>query len=417
MMKRIFLSFVLLIIVGWINTVMLPIGLLGAGKVAGRQFDNSDASYLIARYGMTFFTNIGVPVILVLLGLSLIWWAPLRSLWRGADMEMDAAMKRANKKRGSAALIVFGLLLLGAQRADAYYDKTDYAEPYFVLPNESAFWVPDVGDNKESQVQFGSLEYFEAKKIPAKRFVIPHVKLENSGLFSNFYVPAGRLIIVDRTPYSREWVKAAHRGTSAKDQSFPCQSTEGINITLEISIGASVTEENAARYLYRFGTAALDGNRTDPNVVFQSVLHGRTLTEVMDTVGRNKVQALMCNEVTVRSFNDANAHAIDMMTSAKAKADEYFKSVGITLDYLGWAGTMEFDADIQAAVNARWTAEHLRPVLDVMKTQAAMDVSRKWSGSLPNVSGWIWFPSDVFDKMSSWFSKGADAAAATTGKK
>ena len=54
-----------------------------------------------------------------------------------------------------------------------------------------------------------------------KRFIVPHVKLQGSGGFYDFYVPAGRLIIVDRTTYSREWVDATDRGTSKKKEGFP----------------------------------------------------------------------------------------------------------------------------------------------------------------------------------------------------
>ena len=67
--------------------------------------------------------------------------------------------------------------------------------------------------------------------MPLKRFIVPHVKLQGSGGFYDFYVPAGRLIIVDRTTYSREWVDSAERGTSHKKEGFPCQTIEGLNIT------------------------------------------------------------------------------------------------------------------------------------------------------------------------------------------
>jgi hypothetical protein len=37
--------------------------------------------------------------------------------------------------------------------AEAYYDKTDYTEAYFILPNESAFYIPDVGANRDGQAK------------------------------------------------------------------------------------------------------------------------------------------------------------------------------------------------------------------------------------------------------------------------
>ena len=84
-----------------------------------------------------------------------------------------------------------------------------------MLPNESAFFVPDVGDTRNTQVAFGTEAYYAANKIASKRFVVPHVKLDNSALLGDYYVPSGRLIIVSRKPYAREWTQAAHRATPA----------------------------------------------------------------------------------------------------------------------------------------------------------------------------------------------------------
>ena len=247
-------------------------------------------------------------------------------------------------------------VLLAAPQAQAYYDKTDYTEAYTILPNESAFWIPDAGANKDNQAQFDSEAYLQANKIAVKRFIVPHTKLQGSGGFFDFYVPAGRLIIVDRTPFSREWVEARERGTSTRNESFPCQSKEGLNISVGVSIGASVLEANAAKYLYRFGVLPPVGDRTDPKVIFASVFFSRKLSDVMDDVGRKKVQTLVCNEIASRSFDKANEEANQIMGAVGKAATDYFASVGITLDFIGWADTFTFDPAVQDAVNRRYVA-------------------------------------------------------------
>ena len=63
-------------------------------------------------------------------------------------------------------------------------------------------------------------------------------------------------------------MESHERGTSPRNESFPCQSKEGLNITVGVSIGASVLETNAAKYLYRFGVLPPNGDRTDPRVIF-----------------------------------------------------------------------------------------------------------------------------------------------------
>ena len=352
MLKRIIGSIAAIVLYGWINYVLNPVAIIGAGQFAGKQFDSDNVSYAISQFGMDFFSHLGVPFIALVAALAFIWWKPAKAFL------------------SSVMVTITVLLVMVPAPTRAYYDKSDYTEPAFILPNESAFWVPDVGDNKSSQAAFGSEQYFRDNKIAAKRFIIPHTKLEGSGLWSNYYVPAGRLVIVDRTPYSREWVDAQDRGTASRKQGFPCQSKEGLDITVGIAIGTSISETDAPKFLFRFGINPPPGNRAQPEVLFTSILYGRSLTQVMDTVGRNKVQALVCNELGSRTFDDDNAQATPIMENVRKLATVYLASVGITLDYLGWADTMTFDPAVQKALNDRYVAEKIAPVMATLTQNA-----------------------------------------------
>jgi hypothetical protein len=365
---------VAILLYGWINFILYPVGTLMTAQMAGKQFDNSDASYIVSSFGMNFFSHIGIPFVVLLAVLVVLWWRPLRGLLR--------------------AVVLIGGIAAAAHPAAAYYDKTDYTEAYTILPNESAFWIPDAGANKDNQAQIESEAYLNANKVALKRFVVPHAKLSGSGSFYDFYVPAGRLIIVDRTPYSREWVDATDRGTSKLREGFPCQSKEGLNITVGVSIGTSVAEANAAKYLYRFGVTPPQGDRSDPKIIFTSVYYSRKLADVMDDVGRKKVQTLVCDEITARSFDQANNDAVKIMESVKQKANDYFSAVGITLDFVGWADTFTFDAAVQDAVNRRYIASQdqaiaalLAPYAATIQSLAAADALRsfghKTDGRLP----------------------------------
>ena len=395
---RIVATVVAVLVYGWVNFLLTPVATILSGKVAGMQFENSDAAYVTSIVGMRFFGNLGVPVLVLLVVLATIWWKDIKRGW-------------------ARVLEAIAICLIIVVPSQAYYDKYDYAEPYFVLPNESAFYIPDVGANKDSQAQFGSEEYLKANKIAAKRFIIPHTKLENSGLFSNFYVPAGRLIIVDRTPYNREWVGSHERGTSIRNESFPCQSKEGLTISVGIAIAASVFEENSPKFLYRFGVKPPEGDRTKPEVIFTSVFHSRSLTEVMDGVVRNKVQALVCKEFTTRSFDDGNRQSAVIMEEVQKYVDTYMKSVGITLDYVGWADTFMFDHAVQEAINRRYVstqdlqiAQTLAPHTSTIQALAAAEALRtfanKSDGKLPtSVSLW-WLPSSLSELFGNLFKSG-----------
>jgi hypothetical protein len=371
-----------------LNVLLSPVSTILTGEVAGKQFDESNISYIESVVGMSLFSRIGISFGLVFLVLLAIWWRPLK-----------ASVPKVSKLFTATAMV--GLLFIGmTEKADAYYDKSDYAEAYFILPNESAFYIPDVGANKAGQAAFGSEAYLAENKVAAKRFVIPHVKLENSGLFSNYYVPAGRLIIVDRTPYNREWVKSTARGTASRDESFPCQSSEGLDMTVGVSIASSVTEANAAKFLYYFGVNPPRGNRADPNVIFSSVFAGKSLAEVMDTVVRGKVQALVCGELSKRTLDKGNTEAsTTVMAAIEKNVGDFLGTRGITLDYIGWADTFEFDKDVQRAINDKYVALTIESSLPVLQQQAQMEVKRGLAVGLQKG-----LPSFLPPSMADWIS-------------
>lgn len=358
MIIRALLTILIFLAYAGIGVVYAPVATIAVGDMAAQQFANSDAAAVTT--GISFGAAAKFWSLLTLgalLALASIWWKPLR-----------ARLTRT----GAAILLAAAGATAHSDRASAFADATDKTEAYTILPNESAFWIPDIGANKDSQGQFDTEAYFQERKVAVKRFIVPHQKLAGSGgtsVFSgwDFYVPSGRLIIVDRTPYSREWVAAHDRGTSARDESFPCQSKEGLNVTVGVSIGASVLEANAAKYLYRFGVVAPKGARSDPQVIFASVYYGRSLADVMDDVGRKKVQTLVCEEIAARGFDKVNEDAVLIMDAVRKKTTDYFTTVGITLDFVGWADTFTFDPVIQKAVNDRYAAEKLKDVLPVLQ--------------------------------------------------
>jgi hypothetical protein len=368
MLARALATVAALLVWGYVNFLIGVGAPLVSGPMAARQFDNSNAAYVQSQFGINLFTWLGGVTTLALLAvLLLMWWGPARAWWSARHVRGPAG--------GLFSLLALGTALVAAAPANAYYDKNNYTEVYFILPNESAFFIPDAGANKDTQAAFGSEQYLRDNKIAAKRFEVPHQKLSGTGFWSDFYVPTGRLIIVDRTPYSREWVDSAERGTSRRKQGFPCQSKEGLNITVGMEIGASVTEENSPRFLYRFGVRPPQGDRSKPEVIFTSVFYGRSLAEVMDGVVRNKVQSLVCDEFTARTLDQANAEALAIRQKAEDSVHKYLESVGITLDFMGWADTFTFDADVQKAIDDRYAADKIAPVLPTL--QAAAEIKMK----------------------------------------
>jgi SPFH domain / Band 7 family len=398
---RIIFSITLFVILGFINFLINPLKTLIIGKAAGSQFDSSDASYLSFTYitGIvsTFELGTGIAILLLLI----IWWKYIKLL-------------------GKEIMTSMSILFLGMMftyPAYAYYDKTDYSEAVFILPNQSAFWIPDIGDNKSSQVAFGSIEYYSINKVAAKRFQIPHTKFSGSSgngvmssFISDYYVPTGRLILIDRSPFHQEWVKDEHRGTSAKNESFPCQTKEGINATAELTVTASVSEDNASKFLYYFGVNNPTGDTSKPEVQFASVYYGKSLTQVMNGVGRSVFQSAICNEISIRTVDNVNAELSIVLANVKKQSADWFAVRGITIDGVGWAGTIGFDDDIQQAINDKYTAALLKDSLDTLRTKTMLDAIKtaagKWNGAVPSTVSGLWLiPTNISDTLNSWLDQ------------
>jgi hypothetical protein len=385
-----------ILVYGWVNFLLYPVSTVLSGDAAVKQLENSDSAYVTSVWGMRFFGNIGIAFVVLLVVLAVIWWVPA--------------------KRWLAAAAFFALLA-AAPQAWAYYDKNDYTEAIYILPNQSAFVIPDAGANQNTQAQFMSLDYLKANKVAAKRVVIPHVKLSGSGAWSDFYVPSARVIIVDRTPYNREWVTATNRGTSNRNEGMPCQSSEGLNVTAGVSIGVSVREEDAARYLYYFGTIPPKGNSADPAVIFTSVYYARSVEEVMDKVGRGEVLALVCQEISGRTLNDDNKQAGTIMKNVGAMMTAFLAERGITLDYIGWADTFTFDQTVQKAINDKYTADTVAPVLTTLQALADVRIKEGLGEGLATrglPANLVALPSDLLDFTTLFGTKHTGTAAPAT---
>ncbi len=394
MIARVLLSIVAVALFWAYEAVSGIAGTLYSAKAAGQQFASSDAAYAMAAGQMSLWRAAALPAGILLLILLLIWWPLLRR--RAALL--------------SIALLLGTAALPGPARA--YYDTTDRAEAYTILPNESAFWIPDAGDRKNDQSRLESEAFLEANRISVARFVIPHAKFQNSGGWFGIdgYVPTGRLIIVDRSPFTREWVDHPDRGTSVRKEGFPCQSREGLNITAGVTIGTSVADgPQASKFLYRFGVKRPAGDRGDRAVIFTSVYFSRSLAEVMDDVGRKQIQAIVCREFAARTLDRANEEANAVMAAVEQEARKYLGSVGISLDFIGWADTFTFDHDVQKAINDRYVADKLQPVASLLAALTQLKVQEGLSAGLASKGLPVVVTPGMLEALAGLASKAAPA--------
>ena len=62
------------------------------------------------------------------------------------------------------------------------------------------------------------------------------------------------------------------------------------------------------------------------------------------------------------------------MEAVEKKARDYFKNVGITLDFIGWADTFTFDPDVQKAINDAYVARTLAPLAQALQALGQIKV-------------------------------------------
>lgn len=375
-----------------VNVFLKALYQVKLGEEAVNQLENSDAAFI--QFKMVASANhVGAIIAFVfILGLVAIWKPIIQKV-------------NAKGPQFIIGLSVVVCAMLFSSSAHAYYDKTDRAEWVNIEANQSAFLIPAVGANKTSQKQFGSIEYLADNKVAAKRVQIPHVVAANTALISDFYVPAATLYLVDRTPYTREWVNASDRGTSTKKEGFHFESADSINLRTGITISASVAEEDAAKFFYWFGTAAIQ-NSQKPEDVFASVKYGKSLSEVMDTVVRAKVQQVMAKEFAKRNFLKAIQEKAVIIDIVEQTVKEEFARKGITIAFVGYAEELSFDQRIQKALDDSVIAsvqyankEAMLSVVEINKKTAEIDVIRAQAKAIGNWNGQINFP---FIMPESW---------------
>lgn len=150
-----------------------------------------------------------------------------------------------------------------------------------------------------------------------------------------------------------------------------------------MSLASSVTEDNAARFLFYFGVNQPKGDPSTPEVIFTSVYEGRTLAQVMGSWGRGEIQSRVCRHINAWVIEDLAKHGNEILDQIQSEAKDFFAGFGITIEYVGWAGGFGYPKEVQDAINTRFAAEHIAPVVDTLQAKARIDAISGWDKHLP----------------------------------
>jgi hypothetical protein len=393
------------------------LGAAEAGRIAARQFQDADWPAAETAWAATALNGAGPFAAILSLALIAAIWCVGR---RGA---------------GYAGLAVAGLLVEAQpEPAQAYYDTRDYPEFVEVLPNQTAFLIPEVGESKSGQAAFMSEQFLNERKVAMKRVQIPHTLIRNPGWAYDYYVPAARLMLVDRSPVSREWVSSTDRGTSAKDQGIRFETAESVTLRTGVVVSAFVKEEDASKFVYWFGARATGGNASDPQVNFASVIQGKSLAEVVDENVHRTVQAAMAKEFGRRTTDEAIHGKAAIIEAVEKEVRRVYEPMGITVTTLGYAEGLTFDnPEIQKAIDLTFVAMKnaqsaqaqmqtlpiQEKILDLkireMDAESRQTLAGRWNGSaanvLPALPSWVVLPAGWLDALKTWLQPGQPAPA------
>lgn len=216
------------------------------------------------------------------------------------------------------------------------YDKPELVT---IEASQTAFLIPLVGDTTE-QASFASEELLAQALIATKEVQIPHRWVQTGRMnWVGEWRPSAKLIVVERTPETREWNSEKSSGTSVQNQAIYAESKESIGFSVGMNCSAQIyTEADAVKFLYSY--------------------NNKTLAEIMDSEIRARVESKFVEECARYTLNDILGNKEDIMKTVRDDVTEYFADKGITITVLGMKDGIEYDdPEIQASINEKFSSE------------------------------------------------------------
>lgn len=263
-------------------------------------------------------------------------------------------------------LTVLGLGLLGcAPRASTESEGTSFDDVYDVQPFETAFQIPAIAGSFSDQEKLNSEKYYDDKKVASKRIII---QKENVG---GAYRPKTYVYLVDRTPVARQWTEDNGTGTNQTNEALCAETRGSRRVCYQISMGAMVTEGDAAKYLYYYPAIQLK----DPKKA--GVFKSSSLADIVDNQVRSYAVSILGRETKKRmdDLDQVVQETNEIIATAFTETKNQFAKQGITIAYLGMGGDIKLDPEIQAVIDQLYVAQKQREIAGVRATTTAIDAA------------------------------------------
>lgn len=216
-----------------------------------------------------------------------------------------------------------------------------YDTPEFVTieASQTAFLIPLVGDSTD-QASFQSEELLAKAMVATKEVQIPHRWVQTGRMsWVGEWRPTMKVIVVDRTPETREWNSSKDGGTSTYNQAIYAESSESIGFSVGMNCSAQIyNESDAVKFLYSY--------------------NNMNLSTIMDTEIRARVESKFVEECAKYTLNEILEHKEEIMAKVRDDVTAYFADKGITITVLGMKDGIEYDdPEIQKAINEKFSSE------------------------------------------------------------
>ena len=212
-------------------------------------------------------------------------------------------------------------------------------DPIEIQPNETAWAIPLDSTSQSVQVKFNSVEFLNQKKVAAKRIMVDKVQRSTGRMWWDYeWIPAIKVIKVDRSLVTREWTDASGTGIAANRDGIGVVTKDSVQLRVGLTITASIDEDDASAYLYYHGE--------------------RKLADVMNQNVRSYAVAELTQKYAEMTLAEAQTNSTRIYNDLFTDAKKTFKDKGITVQYLGNSEGLTYaDPAVQTAINKSYTAQ------------------------------------------------------------
>ena len=253
----------------------------------------------------------------------------LISVIKGGDSEPNTGSSGAGRTATLLGL-AFMFLTAGCMRE---FDKPEYKE---IQTFQTAYVIPIDTEqaSSPSQVKFASEEFLEKAKVAAKRVQIPHRWVKTGRSLNDTvgeYIPTVMLIVVDRSPVTREW-ESKDSGKKGTDKAIWTESADSVGFSMGWNVTAYIQEKDTSKFLYWYPSASL--------------------ANVIDTEVRGRIQMISAQESAKWKLDELRMKKNEIAEAVRKDCNDFFTARGITLTSIGQFGGMSYEnPKIQDAID------------------------------------------------------------------